>query len=137
MPPEKAPLPSKSGKSSTLLQLGAFLKDERTRAMAVYALLLFMPMSMGFTGVLAITLIYLVQDSSTDLTRGHYVFQKNTFWYAVGGIIASLLVMGLRVPFLFYVIFIPTFVWIVARCVVGFNHLLHMRPHPDPKTLLA
>lgn len=133
---DKKPDPGRTA-LSTFAQLKALISDQRAVPMLVYLLLFFMFLTMGFSGVLALVLIYLNQDDATDLTKSHYIYQKNTFWYSIGGIVASLLTLGIGIPWLPYVIVIPTFIWILARTVTGYNHLLHMRPHPDPKTLLT
>jgi uncharacterized membrane protein len=140
--PSKAPTPpkpepEKPSSASTLTQVKALIKDERAVPMLIYALLFFMAMSMGFAGVLALVLIYLNQDDATELTKSHYIFQKNTFWYGIGAIITCLILGAIGVPFLPMGIFVIAFFWIVIRATIGYNHLLHMRPHPDPKTLLA
>jgi uncharacterized membrane protein len=136
-PPPNKPEPPRTAQGSTLSQLKGLIKDPRAAPMLIYALLFFMPMSMGFAGVLALVLIYLNQDDATELTKSHYIFQKNTFWYGIGAIIACLLLGVIGIPYLPVAIFVVSFLWIVIRATIGYNHLLRMRPHPEPNTLLA
>jgi uncharacterized membrane protein len=121
-------------KTPIISELKGLFNDERLIPLAIYALLFFMSMSAGATGVVAIVLIYLYQDRGTDLTRSHYVFQKRTFWAGMIGLIIALVLSRLGLAPLALLVGIPTFIWVVCRCVMGFNHLFFNRPHPKPTT---
>lgn len=102
-----------------------------------YLLFFIFLMSLGFAGVLAITLVYLFQDGAPDWLKSHYEFQKRTFWIGIPMILVLILVTGLKIPFLAWIAFGGVFVWTIGRSVVGMNHLIHRRPYPTPKGWLV
>ncbi|MDC7694070.1 MULTISPECIES: DUF4870 family protein [Asticcacaulis] len=106
-------------------------------------LLLFFLIVGGISGVVAITLIYLFQDEAPDWLKTHYAFQKKTFWV---GILAFVpLVVLLTSPVMSSVVLggivlilvFALFLWIVGRCTMGFNHVFHKRPIPNPNSWLV
>jgi len=106
-------------------------------------LLLFCLIVGGMSGVIAITLIYLFQDDAPDWLKTHYEFQKRTFWIGIGVFIPMVvllispvmhsLILGGAVLVLGFVLFL----WIIGRCTIGFNHIVHNRPYPNPKAWLV
>ncbi|MBW8882762.1 MAG: hypothetical protein JF615_15480 [Asticcacaulis sp.] len=133
-------------------QLATFLADGRGMAMLIYALLFFMMMSFGATGILALILTtFADSDTTPEWIRSHYRFQARTFWI---GIVPTLLVMvlyltvvpalmasfgnneGAKIAVTFLTV-MPVLGWVAARCAMGFNHLFHSRPYPNPKAWLV
>lgn len=129
--------PSEPQKSAVMAELKTFFSDARLMPIFIYLLLFFMVMSLGFSGVLGIVLIYLIQDRASPLVKSHYQFQKRTFWGGIVALILIILSLRLNIPTLSYALIIPTFLWITGRCVIGFNHLFHHREHPKPDTFFA
>lgn len=114
-------------------QLKAFFGNPRLVPMINYLLFFIFLMSLGFAGIIAITLVYLFQDNAPDWLKSHYEFQKRTFWIGIALVIGLIVITGLKIPFLAWVAFGSVFIWTVGRSVVGFNHLVHNRPYPTPK----
>ncbi|ESQ86144.1 hypothetical protein AEAC466_02835 [Asticcacaulis sp. AC466] len=124
----------------------AFLADERFIAFVNYGLLMFTVMTFGLSAMVALLIANFVEDKAPDWLKGHYTFQKRTFWYAIGPVlltavaytfvqrhaiaspVINIVVLGLVLASLGYT---------VGRAIMGFNHLLHSRPVPNATTWLV
>lgn len=131
-------MPNPSPSPGTGKQIKAFLADPRIVPFINYALLLFMVMTVGMTGVLALIIATFAEDKAPDWIKSHYEFQRRTFWVGIGPILVTTLVFMLfshvaPQPVLMALIFVSLLV-VVGRCIMGFNHLLYHRPYPNPKT---
>jgi len=106
-------------------------------------LLLFFLIVGGISGVFAITLIYLFQDDAPDWLKTHYTFQKRTFWVGIGAFIPLVVLLtspvmhSLILGGVVLILVFALFLWIVGRCTMGFNHIMHNRPYPQPRTWLV
>ncbi|MFT4076723.1 MAG: hypothetical protein QM647_14460 [Asticcacaulis sp.] len=124
----------------------AFLQDVRLVAFLNYALLLFTVMTFGLTALIAMLIANFAEDKGPDWIKTHYEFQKRTFWYGIGPVLASAVVYtfvqrhGITQPVITTVMLglvLLTLAYTVGRAIMGFNHILHDRPIPNPKTWLV
>ncbi len=123
-------------------ELKTFLSDARGLAMLNYALLFFMVMTVGATGVVALIIANLAEIKAAEWIRTHYQFQMRTFWIGVAPAILTY-VIGMVLlrryhldPLAMFAVVMPVLAWTTARVATGFNHLLNSRPYPNPKTWL-
>ena len=126
-----------SAPNSILADIKNIIRDERSAVLLNYALLLFMIMTLGFTGIIALVIAGLYDHEDHPLSHSHYQFQKRTFWFAIGPLILAILSLRLAQPILTYGLVFIVFFYVTIRCVMGFNHVFHSRAHPRPKTFLA
>ncbi len=130
---------------STLSDLATFLKDDRVVPVLNYGLLFFMVMTFGFTGVLALIVANFAEDRAPDWIKGHYQFQVRTFWIAIVPILGTLIFylfvqknnLGGVLPTIAVSLMVVCLAYTVGRAVMGFNHLFHKRPYPNPNALLV
>ena len=124
-------------------QLKTFLADGRGLAMVNYALLFFMVMTIGATGILALLIATYAEHKAPDWIRSHYQLQIRTFWigilpaillYFIGEHLLRVLHAG---PMTMFIVVMPVLAWIASRCAMGFNHLLNSRPYPNPRTWIV
>ena len=125
----------------TASEIKGFLADGRILPMLNYALLFFMTLTVGATGVVALLVATFAEDKAPDWIKSHYQFQLRTFWIGIGPIILTILVAmalsrHINNPYLYYFVFMPALLWVTSRVVMGFNHLLYSRPYPNPKSWL-
>ncbi|EGF91244.1 membrane protein-like protein [Asticcacaulis biprosthecium C19] len=118
--------------------------DGRGLAMLNYALLFFMSMSVGATGIVALIVANFADSDKTPAwIKSHYQFQIRTFWIGIlptllTFFLSQYLLKALQVePLYMFAVVIPVLGWIAARCAMGFNHLLYGRPYPTPKSWLV
>ena len=94
-------------------------------AAKVIYILLIVSTIVGFTGVIALIMAYVLKDNADDWLLTHYRFQIRT--YLIG-----LLYVGIGVIFLNtifgYLLFLFTFVWIIVRCAKGLKQLEAHQP---------
>ncbi|ESQ88593.1 hypothetical protein ABAC460_14980 [Asticcacaulis sp. AC460] len=120
--------------------LKSFLTDGRGMAMLVYALLFFMALTIGLTGVVALIIVtFADSDKTPDWIKSHYQFQVRTFWMGIVPtfltfFLSQFLVRTYQVqPIYMFFVVMPILAWVAGRCAMGFNHLLYGRPYPNPK----
>ncbi len=130
-------------KSPMLTELKAFLTDARVWVMLNYALLFFMVMTVGATGVLALLVATFAREKSPEWLHGHYDFQVRTFWIGVVPSMAAYMIGQylLKVqhagPLTLFLVIGPVLAWVASRVAMGFNHVLNKRPYPNPKSWLV
>jgi uncharacterized membrane protein len=122
----------------------SFLANGRGAAILIYALLFFMALTLGLAGVVALLVATFADSEKTpDWVKSHFQFQVRTFWI---GIVPTFLTFFasqylIKVyqvqPIYMFLVVMPVLVWIAGRCAMGFNHLLHGRPYPNPKSWLV
>lgn len=142
--------------ASTASQLATFLADGRGMAMLIYALLFFMVLTFGLTGILALILTtFADSDKTPDWIKSHYQFQARTFWIGIAPTLVMIIIFMLFMPAIIaglvragiseeavkisatFLTVMPVLGWVAARCVMGFNHLFHNRAYPNPKAWLV
>ncbi len=98
--------------------------DNIPTAKVIYILLIVGTL-IGFTGIIALIMAYVMKNSSSEWLQSHYQFQIRTFWigllYAFIGMLLLPIVIG-------YFILIFTFVWMIVRCTKGLNQLEEKQP---------
>ncbi|MFT3997983.1 MAG: hypothetical protein QM667_11310 [Asticcacaulis sp.] len=109
-----------------------------------YLLFFVFLMTGGLSGILAIVLVYLFRDDAPDWLKTHYQFQARTFWIGVAAVITLFVLTGVgrNVPHIATTVlvwagFTAVFFWTIGRSVMGFNHILHKRAYPNPKSWLV
>ena len=127
---------------NTARELKSFLADGRLLAMLNYALLFFMIMTVGGTGVIALLICTFAEDKAPDWIKTHYQFQLRTFWIGIAPVLLTVLVAlwlsrHTHNPYIYYLVFMPALLWVAGRVVMGFNSLLYGRPYPKPRTWLV
>jgi len=138
--PAKPPAVSKG---SALAELLDFLRDPRVWVMVNYALLFFLVMTVGATGVVALLIATFARDKSPEWLQGHYDFQIRTFWIGVLPSMAAyilgqyLLKVQHAGPVTLFLVIVPVLAWTASRVAMGFNHVLHRRPYPNPRAWLV
>ena len=131
---------------TTMSGIKALLADARLTAYLNYLLILFTVMTFGLTALLAMLVANFAEDKAPDWIKGHYEFQKRTFWYGIGPVLLNAVAYtfvqknhitapAITVTMLLLLLFCLGYT--VGRAVMGFNHLLHERPIPKPKAWLA
>jgi uncharacterized membrane protein len=88
-------------------------------AKVIYILLMISTI-IGFTGLIAIIMAYVMKDDSPEWLQSHYRFQIRTFWigllYITIGAFTFQIVIG-------YFILLFTIVWMLIRCSKGLKQL--------------
>jgi len=88
-------------------------------AKVIYILLMISTI-IGFTGLIAITMAYVMRDDCPEWLQSHYRFQIRTFWigllYILIGAFTFKIVIG-------YFILLITVVWMLIRCSKGLKQL--------------
>lgn len=88
---------------------------------------------LGVTALVGVVVAYVYQGEAPEALRTHYRFQIRTFWIGLlYGVVSGLLV----VAFVGFLGFLFIAVWLVIRCVKGFQQLSRYQPVPDPATWL-
>ncbi len=121
----------------------AFLADDRLVPIINYALLFFMVMTYGLTGVVVLIVATFMIDKAPDWLKTHYQFQIRTFWICIVPVLLFS-VLGLFLarsgqasPTLLFIVALIPLIWVGSRATLGFNHIFHRRPHPNPKSWVA
>jgi len=103
-----------------------------TPAKVVYGLYL-LSLLLGVTALVGVVVAYVYQGEAPEGLRTHYRFQIRTFWigvlYALGGIVLTPIFVG-------FLVFVFVAVWLIVRCVKGFQRLSRQEPIADPATWL-
>ncbi len=152
----KPPVTSKSKPEGTADQLVTFLKDGRGMGMLGYALLFFMVLTLGATGIVALILLTFAEtDKTPEWIKSHYQFQIRTFWIGIVPTLATVFLVRIVPPLIIaavgkgqasveaagtlstFLLVMPVLAWAAARCALGFNHLFYNRPYPNPKSWLV
>ncbi len=131
-----------TAKSSTGLvaSLKSIATDNRLVPMLNYLFVFLMVMTLGLSGILALLIANFREEKAADWLKSHYEFQKRTFWI---GIVPVLLVffavLRLRVTDqrIMLVLLVLPLAYTAGRAALGFNHLFHGRPVPNPKAWLV
>jgi uncharacterized membrane protein len=121
----------------------SFLADPRKVLFLNYLLLFLMVLTFGMTGVIALLIASFREDDAPDWLKGHYEFQRRTFWLGVVPIVVcfvagiALRAQGINNQFLSLALVLVPLIYLSGRCVIGFNHLLYSRPYPNPKSWMV
>jgi len=88
-------------------------------AKVIYILLMISTI-IGFTGVIALIMAYVMKDDCPEWLQSHYRFQIRTFWigllYMLIGVFTFKIIIG-------YFIILFTVVWMLIRCSKGLKQL--------------
>jgi uncharacterized membrane protein len=102
--------------------------DNASMAKLVY-LLYIAGILIGLTGIIGVVIAYVNANESAEWQKSHFQFQIRTFWigliYIVVGAVLSLILVG-------YLVFLFWIVWLIIRCVKGFQLVDKKLPHPNP-----
>jgi len=116
------------------------ITDSRLVPMLNYLLVFLMVMTVGMSGILALLIANFREEKAPDWIKTHYEFQKRTFWIGILPVlIVSFAVLRLRVTDerVILALLILPLAYTAGRAAMGFNHLFHERPVPNPKTWIA
>lgn len=102
--------------------------DNAMMAKIVYILYM-VGLFIGLTGIIGIVIAYINRSDSSEWLKSHFQFQIRTFWigfiYLFVGIILSFVLIG-------YLVILFWIIWLIVRCVKGFQLVEKRLPHPDP-----
>ncbi|MGQ8365481.1 DUF4870 family protein [Glaciecola sp. 1036] len=104
--------------------------DTSSMAKLVYILYL-AGLIVGVTGIIGVVIAYINKGESEEWLESHYQFQIRTFWIGflflfVGSLLAIILIG--------YLVLLFWLIWLIIRCVKGFQLIDKKLPHPDPTT---
>jgi uncharacterized membrane protein len=83
----------------------------------------------GLTGLVGVIIAYINKNESSAWLQTHYQFQIRTFWISILFTSIAIITMFLLIGF---VILFATLIWLIVRCVKGYQLLDKRLPHPDP-----
>ncbi|WP_395338189.1 DUF4870 family protein [Ningiella sp. W23] len=106
--------------------------DTSNMAKLVYILYL-ASIVVGITGLIGVIIAYIHKSQSALWLQSHYQFIIRTFWI---GLLFSIVGALLTVVLIGFLVLLFLVVWLIIRCVKGFQYLEKREPHPDPTTWL-
>ena len=87
----------------------------------------------GVTAIVGVVLAYLARGDAPNWLASHYRFQIRTFWllalFSVIGVLLTVVLIG-------YLVLFATAVWLIVRCVKGWQHLDRLEPVDNVETWL-
>jgi len=109
------------------------MSDERQMAFITYliylAALAFPPLAIA-----GLVLAYVNRETAPDWLKSHYSFQIGTFWLTLLYFVVSLVLCVVLIGF---PLIVGTYVFYIARCVLGLNRLVRWEPYPNPGTWIT
>jgi uncharacterized membrane protein len=102
--------------------------DTSSMAKLVY-LLYVVSIFVGLTGLVGVIIAYINKSESSPWLQTHYQFQIRTFWISILFTSIAIITMFILIGF---VILFATLIWLIVRCVKGYQLLEKRLPHPDP-----
>jgi len=103
-----------------------------TPAKVVYGLYL-LSLVLGVTALVGVVVAYVYQGEAPEALRTHYRFQIRTFWI---GLLYGCIGLILTPIFVGFLVFVFVAVWLIVRCVKGFQRLSRHEPVVDPANWL-
>jgi uncharacterized membrane protein len=107
--------------------------DSTTTAQVVYGLHLASLITGGLTSLVAVIVAYVFRGDAQEWLKPHYTLQIRTFWIALlfglVGFVLSFILVG-------FLVWGCLAVWLIVRCVKGFQYLAKREPYPNPETWL-
>ncbi|VAW54084.1 hypothetical protein MNBD_GAMMA06-3 [hydrothermal vent metagenome] len=95
-------------------------KSDNISTVKVIYILLIVGTLVGFTGIIALIMAYVMKDGSSDWLQTHYRFQIRTYWISLLYIFIGFITLPIMLG---YFILIFTFVWMIVRCTKGLKQL--------------
>lgn len=125
--------------------LKTFLADVRLLAFLNYVLLFFTTMTFGLSAMIVMLIASFAEDKAPEWLKGHYEFQKRTFWYSILPVLLTAVLYtftqrhAINGPITFVMLgfVLLCLAYTVGRAITGFNHLLYGRPVPNSKGWLV
>jgi len=108
------------------------MAEEKNQAKIIYVLYL-AGLVLGITPLIGVVMAYMAKGSAPDWLATHYRFQIRTFWMALLYSVVSALLTVIVIGFLG---FLATAVWMIIRCVKGFQAADRGEPIKDVETWL-
>ncbi len=108
------------------------MAEEKNQAKIIYVLYL-AGLVLGITPLIGVVMAYMAKSSAPDWLATHYRFQIRTFWIALLYSVVSALLTAIVIGFLG---FLATAVWLIIRCVKGFQAADRGEPIKDVETWL-
>ena len=106
--------------------------DSTTTAQVAYGLHL-AGFLFGITPLIAMVIAYVYRGEAQPWLRAHYTLQIRTFWIGLLYAIAASLLMIVGIGFFLFPV---VAVWLIVRCVKGFQYLGRRQAYPNPDTWL-
>lgn len=143
--PAKPPQEPSTTAKGTGAELKAFVADPRLVAFFTYLLLFFTTMTFGLSALIVMLIANFVEDKAPEWLKGHYEFQKRTFWYSILPVLLTAVIytfaqrhaVSAPVSAIMMGLVLLCLAYTVGRAIVGFNHLLYSRPIPNSKSWLV
>ncbi len=90
------------------------------QAKLIYVLYLAGFVTGGITSLIGVVMAYMARGDADAMLQSHYTWQIRTFWIAlVGSIVGGLLTLVL----IGFLVLLALAVWLIVRCVKGFQQL--------------
>ena len=107
-------------------------QESTTQAKIIYVLYL-AGFVTGITPLIGLVMAYMARSTSPSWLDTHYHFQIRTFWlgllYGVIGVLLTLVLIG-------FLVLVAEAVWMIIRCVKGFQQLEKNAPIDNVETWL-
>nr|WP_136251017.1 hypothetical protein [Ningiella ruwaisensis] len=102
--------------------------NDTSTAKIVYILYL-VSIVIGITSIIGVVIAYVKKSESPAWLQTHYQFQIRTFWigllFGFIGVLTSFILIGFLI--LFFLV-----IWLIIRCIKGFQYLEKQQAHPNP-----
>jgi len=117
------------------------ITDSRLVPMLNYLLVFLMVVTMGLSGILALLIANFREEKAPDWLKSHYEFQKRTFWIGIAPTLAAYIIikplLHLTNDQMILLVLALPLAYTAGRASLGFNHLFHERPMPNPKAWIV
>lgn len=104
--------------------------DNSSMAKITYILYL-VGLVVGLTSLVGVIIAYINKNESPEWLQTHFQFQIRTFWIGFLMLFIGTLLMFILIGWLVYIFFA---VWLIVRCVKGFQLIDKGQAHPNPTT---
>jgi uncharacterized membrane protein len=105
--------------------------DSITTAQIVYGLYLASIVTFGLASVVGVVVAYVFRGEAPAWLKAHYTLQIRTFWI---GLLYGLAAWLLTVVGIGFLLSLVVLVWLVVRCVKGFQYLAKREAYPNAET---
>ncbi|MCR9277801.1 MAG: hypothetical protein NXH85_07470 [Pseudomonadaceae bacterium] len=104
------------------------------QAKLIYVLYLAGFITGGVTSLIGVVMAYMARGDADEMLKSHYTWQIRTFWIAL---VASLVGGVLTIVLIGFLVLLGLAVWLIVRCVKGFQQLEKGEPIEDVESWLV
>jgi len=99
----------------------------------VYVLYLISPLTGGLGSLIGVVIAYVNRADSPAWVRDHFTYQIRTFWI---GFLFAVVASVLMAAMIGYLLWLAVLVWLITRCVKGYQRLGRGESPADVETWL-